>query len=500
MARTTHLAVDLGASSGRVLAGHWDGSTLSIDALHRFANDPVDVGARRCWNPLGLWQEILRGLGTALDHGSADSIRSVGVDTWGVDFALIDSSGDLIGPCVHYRDARTKGMMQTVAAKISAEEIFEATGIQFMEINTLYQVAALRMQSPHLLDAADRFLMMPDLFHWLLSGTITNERTNASTTQMLDARSGQWSARVLSAIDVPSRLFGPITLPGSSLGKLRASVQRHTGLHHAEVIVPATHDTGAAVLATPAANFAPASPDWCYLSSGTWSLMGVELPAPHLEPRCRELNFTNEAGVAGSTRLLKNIGGLWLFQQSRAALEKRGRTLSWDAMVRLASQAPPFSMLLDPDASIFLAPDDMIDAIQTYAQRTDQPVPNDEGALLRATLEGLALRYRQCVGWLEGLTGSTIRTIHIVGGGVRNELLCQMTADACQRQVVAGPVEATALGNVLMQLIGTGALRGIEEARQVVRASVQPAIYEPHAAAAWDDAYRRFIRLPTVTQ
>jgi rhamnulokinase len=487
-ATSSHAAVDLGASSGRVLRGVFDGRRLVVDEVDRFANGPIVAGRRMCWNALGLWQDILNGVTSA---GAAAPLESIGVDTWGVDFALVDKVGDLIGQCVHYRDKRTAGILDQAFLRMPRHEIFAATGVQFMEINTAYQLLAMRLEGSPALDAADRFLMMPDLFHWLLTGEYSNEYTNATTTQLLDARARRWSSAVLEAFELPAAIFGSLTQPGTDLGHLRRELREADGLQQTRVIVPATHDTGSAVLAVPADSFAPARPDWCYISSGTWSLMGVELSQPLINDACALLNFTNEGGAQGSTRLLKNIGGLWLFQQCRAALQRRGRQLSWDAMVRKAQQAKPFQLLLNPDAPSFLSPEDMLTAIEQYAVQTGQGMPDSAGAVLRATLEGLALRYRQCLGWLESLIGCSISTIHIVGGGVQNELLCQMTADACQRQVIAGPIEATALGNVLMQLIGLGKLDSVAQAREIIRRSVEPKHYAPSAAGPWDEAAER---------
>jgi rhamnulokinase len=294
-------------------------------------------------------------------------------------------------------------------------------------------------------------------------------------------------------------LFSSTIEPGTNLGSLQKSVIAQTGLEAAKVIVPATHDTASAVLAVPASNFASTKPDWCYISSGTWSLMGCELASPLVNARCAELNFTNEGGVRGSTRLLKNIGGLWVFQQIRKSLERRGQAVSWDEMVNQAKTAAPFALLLNPDDRELLAPDDMINAIEKIARSTGQAIPKDHGVLYRAALEGLALRYRQCLAMLESLVGNRIETIHIVGGGVQNELLCQMTADACDRIVVAGPVEATAIGNVLMQMMGCGYLSSINDAREVVLRSAGTVRYEPHTPERWHAPADQFTRLTSRT-
>ncbi|MDA8746315.1 rhamnulokinase [Rubripirellula amarantea] len=491
--RPVHLAVDLGASSGRVISGGLEGGNLHIEVLHRFANDPVWVHDSMQWNPLGLWSEIQAGLAKAGNLHS--DIRSIGVDTWGVDYGLVNSQNQLAGPVRHYRDQRNVGMIEEACQTVSRSEIFQATGLQFMEINTLYQLlAAKKAADPALVDDSD-FLMMGDLFHWLLTGERGVEMTNASTTQLLDPRTQTWHEGLIERFGLPRGIFGNLVQPGTHLGNTTEAVARVTGLRDVPVIVPATHDTASAVIAVPARSFAPAKPDWCYISSGTWSLMGCELPRPMINERCQELNFTNEGGVLGSTRLLKNIGGMWVFQQIRAAMLKRGTERTWDDMVSRARAADPFSCLIDPDDPAFAAPDDMVDAIHKRAEDTDQPIPHDEGQLYRSSLEGLALRYRVCLGMLESLVEQPISTIHIVGGGSVNALLCQMTADACNRTVVAGPVEATAIGNVLMQMIGTAQISSIEEARELVCRSFDTKTYHPQDSSAWDEPAKRFALL-----
>ncbi len=491
-----HLAVDLGASSGRVIAGGLAADAtggsekLAISEVHRFANEPVRVQDSLHWNMLSLWQNIQDGLRIAGRRHR--EIHSVGVDSWGVDYALLDRLGQLTGPVRCYRDPRTRGMMEAACRRVPRDEIFRATGLQFMEINTIYQLFAAAQAGEPSLEFAESFLMIGDLFHWLISGEKSVEATNASTTQLLDPRTRRWSTELLGGLGIPAKLFADPTPPGTRLGTVQRSVAEVTGLSDVPVIVPATHDTASAILAVPAGEFAPAKPDWCYISSGTWSLMGCELPEPMITPLCAELNFTNEGGVAGSTRLLKNIGGLWVFQQIRQSLARRDIDVSWDQMAAAAAAAPEFALLIDPDHPDFLAPPDMIDAITEVARRCGQRVPDDHGVMFRAALEGLALRYRACLSMLESLTDSRIETIHIVGGGSQNELLCQMTADACNRRVVAGPAEATAIGNVLMQMLGLGQLASIDEARGLVRRSFAAKTFEPADPGRWDEPAERF--------
>ena len=485
-----HLAVDLGASSGRVIAGAIRDGKLTLEPVHRFDNEPVRIQDSLQWDVVGLWREIQEGLRLAAIHHS--QIASVGVDTWGVDFVLLNDQDRFAGPVYCYRDSRNEGMIERACQIVPRSEIFDATGLQFMDFNSLYQLLASRLSADPALEIADGLLMMGDFFHWLLTGRRSIEVTMASTSQLLDPRTKRWSTTLLGRFDLPERLFIPPTEPGTVLGTVQPSVAAITGLVDVPVVVPATHDTASAVLAVPASDFAPLRPSWCYISSGTWSLMGCELPQPKITKTCAALNFTNEGGVGGSTRLLKNIGGLWVFQQIRKSLQRRGREISWDDMVAEADLASPFGLLLNPDDPSLVAPDDMIDAIAGYAKRTDQPMPDSNGVLFRAALEGLALRYRACLAMLESLVEHPIDRIHIVGGGSLNQLLCQMTADACNRTVIAGPVEATAIGNVLMQMIGIGRLESIIQARELVRASFDTVTYEPRNPRAWDDPAKKF--------
>lgn len=494
MSAETHLAIDLGASGGRVIAGQVVRDRLHLETAHRFSNGPVRMRNSLVWDSVGLWQHILSGLSTAA--GQADQVVSVGVDTWGVDYVLVDAADVPLGPAFNYRDARTQGMFDKAFSLVPRDAIFAATGVQFMEINTIYQLLSQSLSGSPALRGADSLMLMGDFFHWLLTGRRSVEVTNASTTQLLDPNTGGWSLELIERLGLPAKIFAPPIEPGSELGPLEPHVAAATGLHDVPVIVPATHDTASAVLAVPADDFAPQRPKWCYISSGTWSLMGCEIPRPIINSTVAELNFTNERGINGSTRLLKNIGGLWIFQQIRSALARRDISVTWDTMVRQAEAAKPLSLLIDPDDARFVAPDDMIDAIAEYAAATGQAELSDHGTLYRASLEGLALRYRSCLASLERIVGDAIEVIHVVGGGSLNGLLCQMTADACNRTVVAGPVEATATGNVLMQMIGSGRLTGVDQARELVRASFSPKLYRPANTAPWDDAAKRFAELP----
>ena len=490
---SVHLAIDLGGSSGRVIAGFVSAGQLRLEQVHRFANDAVRIQDSLQWDLTNLWQEILTGLRMASDRYS--KIASVGVDSWGVDYILLDEQDLFAGPARTYRDPRTVGILEKAYEIVPREEIFAATGIQFMVINSLYQLLAARLADETSLKIANGYLMIGDCFHWLLTGKRSIEATNASTSQLIDPTTKTWSDDLIERFGLPRNIFIDLIEPGSTLGPVQPSVASVTGLEDVPVVVPATHDTASAVLSVPVNDFAPEKPTWCYISSGTWSLMGCELSEPRVNALCSELNFTNEGGVAGSTRLLKNIGGLWVFQQIRKALERRGDPPSWEDMVTAAESAEPFALLVNPDDPSLVTPEDMITAIEQLADATGQASPTDHAVLFRAALEGLALRYRACLAMLESLVGNRIETIHIVGGGSQNQLLCQMTADACNRTVIAGPVEATAIGNVMMQMIGTGGLDSVASGRVLVRKSFDTLEFEPQNPDAWTDPASRFAKL-----
>jgi rhamnulokinase len=494
MPSQTILAVDLGASSGRVVAGLFDGRRLALEDGHRFENGGLPLANTLHWDPLGLWSNITQGLrAAAAKYGR--NVASVGVDTWGVDFGLLGRNDELLGNPYHYRDARTTGILERAFQIVPREEIFAETGLQFMEFNTLYQLVAMKLANSSLLDVAESFLMMPDLFHWLMTGVKANEFTDLSTSQLLNPRTKDYSQKLLERFDIPSKMFGAIAQPGTRLGRLRQAVAEDTGLQNAEVILPGTHDTASAVMAVPAASQSGAQPDWCYISSGTWSLMGIETPQPIINDRCRELNFTNEGGVGGTTRVLKNITGLWMLEQCRRKWNQDGSDLGWTELVARAEAARPLVSLVNPDASCFVAPKDMPQAIRDYCRDTQQPIAQSEGELIRTALESLALRYRMVLAMLEEMVGNQIDTIHIVGGGTQNKLLNQMAADACNRRVVAGPVEATAIGNVMLQAVALGEVASISQAREIIRASFAVEEYHPRRPELWDAAAERFAKL-----
>jgi rhamnulokinase len=480
-----YLAIDLGAESGRTIVGSLDDDRLTLTETHRFANEPVRLPDGLHWDVLRLWFEIKTGIGLSSTKFKK-KLDSMGLDTWGVDFALLDEQGALLSNPFHYRDERTDGMLEEAFRRMPAADIFANTGIQFMQINTLYQLLAMSLQRSPLFDVAEKFVTIPDLFNYWLSGEITNEFTNTTTTQCFDPRKRDWADPVLRAMEIPARLFGPVTDPGTLIGTLLPRLAEETGANGVRIVVPACHDTGSAVVAVPAL---AGNQNFAWISSGTWSVMGAETSEPHVDERAIRYNFTNEGGVFGTWRLSKNIMGLWLVQECRREWAHRGEKLSYDEMTRLAAEAEPFLAVIDPDFEGFLHPGDMPSRIQKYCADTNQAAPQTKGQILRIALEGIALKYRLVLERLEELTGKRLDPIHIIGGGTKNRLLNQFAADSTCRIVTTGPVEATAIGNILMQAIGLKHLGSLAEARSIVRTSFTPEVYAPRETASWDEAY-----------
>lgn len=485
------IAVDLGASSGRVLTAQWDGTRFNLAVTHRFANDGVRVGQHLYWDILHIWEAILAGLRQAVVTASIPP-SSVGIDSWAVDFALLDAHGELLGNPHHYRDLRTQGMLEWVEARIGKRELFERTGIQFLPINTLYQLAALRRQESPILQVARHFLMIPDLLNHWLTGERCSEYTNASTTMCFDCRTRTWASDVLERIGISCELFPSVWQPGAVIGDLLPSVRSAVGAGRPlKVVLPGTHDTASAVAAVPGLDDHSA-----YLSSGTWSLLGVEIQEPVTSDAALAFNVTNEGGVGGKIRLLKNVTGLWLLQRCQEEWAKQQLAVDWGTLLDAASHAPALQSLIDPDAAQFVLPDSMPTAIRDFCIQTGQRVPDSIGAIVRCCLESLALKYRHVLEGIASVTGCAIDVLRVVGGGSQNALLCQLTADALQRPVIAGPVEATALGNVLVQAISLGLIPDIASGRVAIARSVLLDTYMPHReeAETWEAAYLRFKR------
>ncbi|NLG28173.1 MAG: rhamnulokinase [Chloroflexi bacterium] len=486
---SNYIAIDLGAESGRTMLARFDGRRIDLTPVHRFANTPVWVLGGLYWNVLALFGEIKQGLGIAGRELMGD-IDGIGVDTWGVDYALLGKDDALLGNPRNYRDPRTDGVMEKVFARVPRTEIFEQTGIQFMQLNTLFQMYASRLAGDAVLDQARTLLMLPDLLNYWLTGTKTCEFSDATTTQFYDPRQRDWARSLLDRLGLPSHILLDVIQPGTLLGPLHPNVSGETGLASVPVIAPACHDTGSAVAAVPFER-----EDSAYLSSGTWSLIGVETREPVINAQSLAFNVTNEGGVCGTYRLLKNIMGLWIVQQCRHTWAQSGQELSYAEIAQQAAQAPAFGPLIDVDAHDFLHPGDMPVRIQAFCARTGQRVPEGVGEIARCAFESLACTYRWVLERMEILAGRPLNQINIVGGGSQNELLSQFTADCTRRPVVAGPIEATALGNVLMQLMATGRISSLAEGRQIVRQSFDLITYEPSASSGWEDAYARYCAL-----
>jgi rhamnulokinase len=475
------LAFDLGAESGRAVVAELADGHLAVREVRRFLNEPVRYNGSLQWDILRLWQEM-RG---TLEETAGIRFTSIGLDAWGCDFALLGEQGNLLENPYHYRDARTDGVMESVTARVSADRIYATTGVQFLPFNTLYQLYAACQQTPRLVDAAAKLATIPDLLNYWLTGQLQSEFTIASTTQFVDARSRTWATSLLGELGLPSHLLAPLVEPGSRLGTIGAKLSpAHAGT---PVVAPACHDTGSAVASVAAGGRT------AFLSSGTWSLLGTELTAPIVTERARQLNFTNEGGVCGTTRLLKNIAGLWLLQACRRSWAIAGHNYSYEELIAAAADdGNAFRSLFDPDCRDFLHPDDMVVAIAGYCRGTGQAEPSGPSAYARAILESLAFKYRVVLDALEKLTDTHFDEIRVVGGGARNRLLNQFTADATGRRVVAGPVEATALGNIAMQMVATGAVSSIAEARAIIDRSFPVERYEPANADRWAQHYQRF--------
>lgn len=482
-----YIAIDLGAESGRVIAGRI-GEQLELQEIYRFANGPVNVLGSLHWDVLRLYSEILRGLRKVADERGSD-FAGLGVDTWGVDYALLDRGGALIGNPYCYRDSRTAGMMEAVAQRVSRHSIFERTGgVQFLTFNTLYQLYSMVQQNAPQLDIAETFLMMPDLFNYWLTGEKVGEFTNATTTQFYNSLSRDWARDLLAELGIPTHILPDVVLPGTQIGVLQP--QLDVGLGHLPVMAVASHDTASAAAAVPAEG-----DDVAWISSGTWSLVGAIADRPIITPQALEYNISSYGGAGGACLPWTNVMGLWLVQECRRMWARQGEDLSYERLTGMAMAAQAFVAAVDPDDATFLAPADMPQAIRNYCRDSGQPVPQTEGEIVRVALESLALKYRWVIEKLELLLDRQFSAVHVVGGGSQNSLLCQFTADASGLPVIAGPVEATAIGNIAVQAMGSGQLSTLDEVRRLVRRSFEMTIVEPRERGPWDEAYEGFLRL-----
>jgi rhamnulokinase len=491
-AHTAFLAFDVGASSGRAVVTRLRNGGLEMEEIHRFPNGPVQIQGHVHWNVLQLLEEIKRGIGLAAQR--KESVASIGLSTWGVDSALLDREGELLGVPYCYRDSRTGGIMERVFESIPRERIFELTGIQFMPLDTLYQLYATKVLKPATLDLAGTLLMIPDLFNYWLTGRKGCELTDASTTQFLDARTPAWCREIFDRLDLPFDILPEIHPPGTVLGSLAVEVADEVGLVGVPVVAPASHDTASAVAAVPASNDRSV-----YISCGTWVALGALVGEPVITAQTLRDNFTNERGVEGKYMLRKNIVGLWLLQESRRIWSQAGQSYSYEDLVDLAERAEAFGPMVEPDHPSFLAPGDIPARIQAFCQETGQEPPADVGSIARCILESMALKFRYVLENLEQALGWRARVVHMVGGGCKNELLCQLTADATGRPLLAGPSEATTLGNAVVQAEALGEIGSLEEGRDLIRASYEMVGYEPQASDRWDEFYGRFVKLRETT-
>jgi len=485
------LAVDFGAESGRAIVGILKNKTITLEEIHRFQNRQVRVLGHLRWDLLYLFEELKKSISLAVQKGHGD-IESIGIDTWGVDFGLIAKNGEILGFPFSYRDSRTNGMMEKVFSKISREEIYSRTGIQFMQINSLYQFCCSAAANKELLGVCDKLLFMPDLFNFFLTGEAFSEYSIASTSQMLNAKRKRWDREIFAKLRLPLRIMAPIVQPGEIIGKLLPEISHEAGLGSVDVVAVGCHDTASAVAAVPAKGN-----DWAYLSSGTWSLIGIETEAPIINGASLKNNFTNEGGVFGTIRFLRNVMGLWLLQEARMSWMRSGEEYKYDELVQKASEVPEFKSIVDPDDSSFLNPPDMPEAIRTFCSKNGRPVPEGKGEFVRCIFESLALKYKALVKKLNLMRGKEIKQLHIVGGGSQNEMLNQFTADAIAVPVFAGPVEATAIGNILVQAIARGKVESLEKGRDLVARSFPLKMYEPKNPSKWDRIYNTYSKEQT---
>jgi len=486
-----YIAVDLGAESGRVMLGAVSNEQLSLEEVHRFGNGPMDQSGTLRWDFARLLGEVKAGIRKAAEKAGGQ-VGGIGVDSWGVDFGLLDAKGELVENPYHYRDSRTNGMMERAFELMGKRQIYDRTGLQFMQLNSVYQLLAMRLaKSPATggLAKTKHLIFMADLFSYFLCGKKFGEYTLASTSQLMDMRTGKWAKEVFEKLGLPMGIMPKVVRPGTMVGPLTTAVHKEIGCGPIPVIAIGSHDTASAVAAVPAKEG-----KWAYLSSGTWSLMGLEVPKAIINDRTFKYEFTNEGGVEDTIRLLKNIMGLWLMQECRRQWQRQGVDLSYTDIAAIAGKAKPFAAYVDPDQSEFLAPGDMPKRINEYLVKTGQKPTDDKGQIVRIILEGLALKYRVVMNALEDVTGEDVEVLHIVGGGIQNELLCQFAANATGKKVVTGPIEATAIGNILMQAKAAGQIKTLADGREIVSKSFEMKEYQPTDTAVWEKQYLRWVK------
>lgn len=478
------LAFDFGASSGRAMLATLINGKIVLEEVHRFENNPITIEDTLCWDIDALFAEVKQGIKNAK---AKSNFSSIGIDTWGIDFGMIDSNGDLISPPVHYRDKRTVGMPQLVWETIGKEELYLKTGIQCMPFNTLYQLYYVANNKPELLKKCSKILLTADLFAYLLTGEIRSEKTLASTTNMLNPHTKQWDTDLLDMLSIPTDILPTLVSAGECYGKVKKELAVELGIDEVNVVAVCTHDTASAVVSIPTVQ-----DDFIYISCGTWSLFGTELPAPIINEQSNSADVTNETGINDTTRFLKNIMGLWIIQESRREWIRQGQQVTFNDLEQEALSATPFQSFIDPDDQRFVAPGDIPGRIVDYCRETHQYIPQTRGEIMICIYQSLAMKYRSAFEQVKLITGKTYQSIHMVGGGIKDKFLCQLTANACNISVISGPVEATVTGNTAVQLMALGQISDIKSARSIIKNSTECAVYHPQNPDDWDKAYTTY--------
>ena len=481
------LSFDFGASSGRAMLATLENGKINMEEIHRFSNDPVIVRGTMYWDILRLFFEIKTGITKAVNVGGFDAI---GIDTWGVDFGLIDKNGRLLANPVHYRDSRTHTVPEKVFEIISRDELYSKAGLQFIHFNTLYQLMYLKLNEPEMLERADKMLMIPDLFAYMLTGEVKEEATIASTSNLLNPYTKDWDFDLIEKLDLPKSVFAPIVKPGEIYGYLSDEICEELGCAKVPIVAVASHDTASAVAATPST-----SDDFVYISCGTWSLFGIESKTPILTPDACEANFTNEGGFEDTTRFLKNIMGLWLIQESRRQWKREGEDVGFDVLEKEALASEPFKCFIDVDDSSFEPSGNLPRRVCEYCEKTGQYVPQTRGEIMRCIYQSLAMKYKYTFNALNEISDKKYHSINILGGGIKDKLLCQMTSDACNVNVLAGPTEATVMGNIAVAYNALGEIADFTEIRKVVSQSTEIKTYTPQGSELWENAYRDYLRV-----
>lgn len=483
------LAFDYGASSGRGMLGKFNGNKLSISEIHRFSNNPITINGSLYWDIMNLFKEMKVGISKCINNCKSD-IAGIGVDTWGVDFGLLDSNGELLRNPYHYRDPRTNGMIDIASKYVSKQEIYDITGISFQKFNTLYQLLSMKETNHPVYKRSETLLFIPDLLNYFLTGIKSSEYTITSTSQMLDSKTNNWAVDMLKEMDLSFNILADIINPGTIVGKIKKEITEELNINNIPVIAVCEHDTASAVVAVPSSNM-----ECAYISSGTWSLLGIEASMAIINKDSYKLNYTNEGGINKTIRFLKNIIGLWILQECKREWDSSGEILEYNELILLAEKAKPFNSLIDPDKDAFYSPGQMVKKIVNFCKMTGQKIPETKGEITRCVLESLALKYRMAVEELEDIIGYSISEIHIVGGGSQNKMLNQFTANSTGKKVISGPVEATAIGNLMVQLLALNEVKDLEQIRTIIKNSFLIQEYEPSDLELWDEAYDRFKKL-----